>query len=70
MNPVNNKNKNEDLLVDNKMFLVDIKLWRNENRVGNKYFQIDNNSRLKSRIIFYFSGWMKIFWIDNKQNGR
>ena len=48
MNPVDNKNKNEDLLVDNKMFLVDI---RNENRVGNKYFQIDNNSRLKSRIM-------------------
>ena len=67
MNPVDNKNKNEDLLVDNKTFLVNI---RNENRVGNKYFQIDNNSRLKSRIIFYFSGWMKIFWIDNKQNGR
>ena len=67
MNPVDNKNKNEDLLVDNKTFLVDI---RNENWVGNKYFQIDNNSRLKLRIIFYFSGWMKIVWIDNKQNGR
>ena len=67
MNPVDNKNKNEDLLVDNKTFLVDI---RNENRVGNKYFQIDNNSRLKLRIIFYFSSCMKIFWIDNKQNGR
>ena len=30
MNPVDNKNKNEDLLVGNKMFLVDFKLWRNK----------------------------------------